>query len=160
MAAKTFRQAISGFSKDWKGLAERLPDVEAIVDLAGAHYEIEHQLFFDGITDTEYKQRIRFALLLAADTLGDEVFTTLASNFPTELVMASVVTLQQAVNHEALDTHYAFPCLLNLISHLSITLQPTNTDEGMAQALDLIELGQESRDFILEAYSVVPPTIH
>lgn len=137
-----------------------MPGIEDVVDDAAGYFEVLHKLNFDGINENEYRHRIRFALLMAADTLGDDAFLSLSTHFSPELVMSSAVTLEQAVNHNALDTQFAFPCLLNLISDLTLTLKPSDPNEGMAQALDLVDLGEETRTFILGAYSVVPPTIH
>jgi hypothetical protein len=145
----------------WWGLHPEYPQLEdTFLDEIAALDDVVTMVKLEGMSDREYRQRLRAAIILHVGTLGERLALKLLNDHPAIAIMTATYTLDVAGRLNSLETPYALPCFLNTVSNLSIHIRPSDPDQGMRDVMTYLEITQEAQDGVMEAFSAVAPVIH
>ena len=158
--AATFTYLFDNFRATWDAMVElNAHHEEHLQDLVD-NPSIRAALFFDGLTEEQYAERIKMGYVAVAACFPDTVVMDIMEKHPDATIISAMYAVEKAALGNLLNHDFTFPICVNVAAAVSLEHSPKDPSSAYDDVFAFLELGDHITSFIKTNVEVTSPRIH
>tara|TARA_B100000929_G_scaffold290082_1_gene282522 strand:+ start:2690 stop:3175 length:486 start_codon:yes stop_codon:yes gene_type:complete len=151
---------LDNFRDIWAAMCERDQGFENVISDISEDPLIKASLYLDGMSETQFLDRIRLGMVVLETSLGEEAVQWLLQYPPGSFILPTTFTVETAVSHSFMSHDIVFPTKVNVAGALCGELSPSNPNAILDAVLEGLCLDEHIGEFITRNIEIKVPEIH
>lgn len=156
----SFVNILDNYKDYYELLRQENPKVVRLVRKAYHSPYLRSSFRKEGMTNIEFRDRIKMATVMAAFCLGSERLAEVTEECLDAVIYSMLSTMNSAIHTNSMFQGAAFSMLVNLTAMVSIDRYPSDPQGHYSDTLEYLEVDEETQPVLLEIVQIPKPTIH